>query len=186
MVLTWTVNQYVEFGGADDDETDENAVRLPDPNADKANAHIGTSLEALLAIKNRRIQEELARFRVLHGELETSLREAEEKVGTADLELEKQRALNERLETDLLSLEDARKQPNGHAPSTAASSEGLNALAGLDIGGKKPNSESATPAVRASPIPFTASADASILPIVTSQRDRFRQRNSELEEVCEL
>ena len=36
---------------------------------------------------------------------------------------------------------------------------------------------------RVSPIPFTSSADTSILPIVTSQRDRFRQRNAELEEV---
>ena len=38
--------------------------------------------------------------------------------------------------------------------------------------------------IRSSPIPFTPSADTSILPIVTSQRDRFRQRNAELEEVC--
>lgn len=36
---------------------------------------------------------------------------------------------------------------------------------------------------RSTPIPFTSSADTSILPIVTSQRDRFRQRNAELEEV---
>lgn len=31
--------------------------------------------------------------------------------------------------------------------------------------------------------PFTSSAETSILPIITSQRDRFRQRNGELEEV---
>ncbi|KAG1849820.1 CASP C terminal-domain-containing protein [Suillus tomentosus] len=31
-------------------------------------------------------------------------------------------------------------------------------------------------------MPCTSSADTSILPIVTSQRDRFRQRNAELEE----
>lgn len=35
---------------------------------------------------------------------------------------------------------------------------------------------------RNTPIPFAPSADTSILPIVTSQRDRFRQRNAELEE----
>ncbi|KAF9354691.1 hypothetical protein BGX26_007480 [Mortierella sp. AD094] len=34
----------------------------------------------------------------------------------------------------------------------------------------------------AAPVSTTSSADHSILPIVTSQRDRFRQRNSELEE----
>lgn len=37
--------------------------------------------------------------------------------------------------------------------------------------------------VQTKPIPFTSSANTSILPIVTSQRDRFRQRNAELEEV---
>ena len=36
--------------------------------------------------------------------------------------------------------------------------------------------------MRASPVPFASSADASILPIVTSQRDRLRQRNAELED----
>jgi homeobox protein cut-like len=35
---------------------------------------------------------------------------------------------------------------------------------------------------RTSPIPFSSSADTSILPIVTSQRDRFRARNAELED----
>ncbi|KAF9114262.1 hypothetical protein BGX27_011313 [Mortierella sp. AM989] len=41
------------------------------------------------------------------------------------------------------------------------------------------NPDGLTPGVAA---PTTSSADHSILPIVTSQRDRFRQRNSELEE----
>jgi homeobox protein cut-like len=35
---------------------------------------------------------------------------------------------------------------------------------------------------RMSPIPFTSAAETSILPIVTSQRDRFRARNAELED----
>ena len=44
------------------------------------------------------------------------------------------------------------------------------------IQGQEP---SAPPAAQ----PFTSSAETSILPIITSQRDRFRQRNGELEEV---
>jgi homeobox protein cut-like len=35
---------------------------------------------------------------------------------------------------------------------------------------------------RGSPIPFASAAETSILPIVTSQRDRFRARNAELED----
>ncbi|TFK54129.1 hypothetical protein OE88DRAFT_1154022 [Heliocybe sulcata] len=70
-----------------------------------------------------------------------------------------------------------------HGPDDTASAGELarkeSALAGLDLGKRTPSSDS--PA-RTTPIPFTPSADTSILPIVTSQRDRFRQRNAELEE----
>ena len=39
-------------------------LHLPNPNADKANAQRGNSLEVLLATKNKRILEELTKFRV--------------------------------------------------------------------------------------------------------------------------
>jgi homeobox protein cut-like len=39
-------------------------LQLPNPNASKANAHPANSLEALLATKNKRILEELTKFRV--------------------------------------------------------------------------------------------------------------------------
>ena len=39
-------------------------MHLPNPNADKANAQDGKSLEVLLASKNKRILEELTKFRV--------------------------------------------------------------------------------------------------------------------------
>lgn len=66
--------QYVEFGGLEEDEDSEGVpingdgdalgLRLPNPNADKANAQTGKSLEMLLVAKNKRIQEELTKFRV--------------------------------------------------------------------------------------------------------------------------
>lgn len=71
--LTRYFPKYVEFGGLDDDDADgddwsshgsESGVHLPDPNADKANARQGKSLEVLLATKNKRLLEELIRFRV--------------------------------------------------------------------------------------------------------------------------
>lgn len=43
----------------------ELGLQLPNPNASKANAH-QDSLEVLLATKNKRIQDELTKFRV-HG-----------------------------------------------------------------------------------------------------------------------
>ena len=39
-------------------------LQLPNPNASKANAHPAKSLQALLATKNKRILEELTKFRV--------------------------------------------------------------------------------------------------------------------------
>jgi homeobox protein cut-like len=62
-------SQYVEFAGAEDEEEDDDSVngfdvQMPNPNAEKANIQQAKSLEALLALKNRRILDELAKFRV--------------------------------------------------------------------------------------------------------------------------
>jgi homeobox protein cut-like len=73
---------------------------------------------------------------VLHGELEASLRFAEERLATADAELEKQKTLNERLENDLLQLDKHKAEPsNGDIYDPLSSSHDL--LADLDLG-KKP------------------------------------------------
>lgn len=62
------IPQYVEFAGAgyDDDEEDggDGDVHMPDPNAQKANQQQAKSLEALVLAKNKRILEELTKFRV--------------------------------------------------------------------------------------------------------------------------
>jgi len=173
------IMKYVEFAGLDEDadedgeqgEKTESGLQLPNPNAQKANAQRGKTLEALLATKNKRILEELTKFRIIHAELEASLQTAEERLATTTAELEKQKILNEKLETDLVSM-------NSHKSNGDLTSEGdsTDVLAGLDLGRKTEQP------VRTTPIPFASSADTTILPIVTSQRDRFRQRNAELEE----
>ncbi len=66
--------QYVEFSGLEEEEGldiyDELSngnhlgLSLPDPNATKANVQHNKSLEALLAAKNKRIMEEVTKFRV--------------------------------------------------------------------------------------------------------------------------
>ncbi|KAF8160792.1 CASP C terminal-domain-containing protein [Crassisporium funariophilum] len=170
------IMKYVEFSGFDSNDEDgkglpnghDHGVHLPNPNAEKTNSREGKSLEALLATKNKRLQEELTKFRILHSELEESLQDSRQQLETAASELERQKHLNEKLENDLLSIN---KDDGDRSFDTEH-----DALAGLEIGKRldKPT--------RTTPIPFTPSADASILPIVTSQRDRFRQRNAELEE----
>ncbi|KAJ3936522.1 MAG: CASP C terminal-domain-containing protein [Lentinula lateritia] len=169
------IMKFVEFAGFEDEPEDDQfliqdyelGVHLPNPNADKANAQQGKSLEALLASKNKRLLEELTKFRILHGELEASLQHAQGQLDSTSTELEKQKTLNEKLENDLLSL----NKPNGDVSPSGSS----DVLAGLEVVQKESSS-------RSTPIPFASSADNTILPIVTSQRDRFRQRNAELEE----
>ncbi|KAJ4476999.1 CASP C terminal-domain-containing protein [Lentinula edodes] len=169
------IMKFVEFAGFEDEPEDDQlliqdyelGVHLPNPNADKANAQQGKPLEALLASKNKRLLEELTKFRILHGELEASLQHAQGQLDSTSTELEKQKTLNEKLENDLLSL----NKPNGHVSPSGSS----DVLAGLELVQKESSS-------RSTPIPFASSADNTILPIVTSQRDRFRQRNAELEE----
>ncbi|PPR05860.1 hypothetical protein CVT26_010140 [Gymnopilus dilepis] len=170
------IMKYVEFSGFDANEEEDGVtpngedldLYLPSPNPGKGNPGEGKSLEVLLSTKNKRLQEELTKLRILHGELEASLKSSQQQLETLTTDLEKQKQLNEKLENDLLSI----NKENGHAPVDV---EG-DILAKLDTGKRVD-----TP-VRSTPIPFAPSADTSILPIVTSQRDRFRQRNAELEE----
>ncbi|KAF9482164.1 hypothetical protein BDN70DRAFT_919353 [Pholiota conissans] len=171
------IMKYVEFSGFDANDEDEDHVTtdtdndwyLPSPNAGKSSTKEGKTLEALLATKNKRLQEELTKLRILHSELDDSLRNSRDQLETSTQELQRQKNLNEKLENDLLSID----KENGRRPSAEPEQD---ILASLETGKR------ADTPVRTTPIPFTSSADTSILPIVTSQRDRFRQRNAELEE----
>ncbi|PVG01219.1 hypothetical protein CPB86DRAFT_773346 [Serendipita vermifera] len=173
------IMKYVEFAGGEEEENLD--MSLPDPNASKANQKQAKSLETLLATQNRKMSEELIRFRVsskiLHGELEQSFQKVSEELATCQAELEKQKILTDRLENDLMHVDRHMGQANGERPLPAdtppAAADGLS---GLNLGNSKEKP------VRYTPIPFSSAADTSILPIVTSQRDRFRQRNAELEE----
>lgn len=159
------IMKFVEFGQDDDDE-----APMPDPNADKANLQQGQSLEGLLMAKNRKLLEDLTKLRVSHSELESSLQAVSEEVVHTRMELEKQTALSEKLENDLLHINQRASNVASEKDESAAN--GQDGLAGLKLGQKSVAIErTATP-----------QPDNSILPIVTSQRDRFRQRNAELEE----
>ncbi|KZS93958.1 hypothetical protein SISNIDRAFT_453667 [Sistotremastrum niveocremeum HHB9708] len=179
------IMKFVEFAGADindseddidGDQNQDDGLRLPNPNSSKQSDGQNKSLEVLLASKNKRMLDELTKFRVLHGELEASLTRISAELEEHKAELQKQKELNEKLELDLLQV---------HKSSTPPDSNGeLNLLGGRgtpDVSStRSPGEDDRT--LNHSPIPFTSSAETSILPIVTSQRDRFRQRNAELEE----
>jgi homeobox protein cut-like len=156
----------VEFAGLDEDvdedgdqgDNNESGLQLPNPNAQKANAQRGKTLEALLATKNKRILEELTKFRVrsfvyifgpqadsgfqiLHTELESSLHSAEEELIATKTDLEKQKILNEKLENDLVSMNSHKS--NGDLASSELDSTDV--LAGLDLGRKTARHSLCTP-----------------------------------------
>ncbi|KAI0001319.1 CASP C terminal-domain-containing protein [Russula compacta] len=180
------IMKYVEFAGLEGDLDEEDGLasdnhlglQLPNPNASKANAHPANSLQALLATQNKRFSEELTKFRILHDELKASLQRTQDDLASTTSELEKHRQLNERLESDLLKIEQ-HGQGNSDARLADTAEDDVLAGLGLELGLTTKNKD---PLVQTKAIPFTSSADTSILPIVTSQRDRFRQRNAELEE----
>jgi len=92
-------------------------------------------------------------------------------------QLQKHSSLNEKLENDLLQLNTATPDPRpSMSISPLPNGAAQEGLAGLTVGVKTPLGDGAmTPS-------YPPQADTSILPIVTSQRDRFRTRNAELEE----
>ncbi|WWC91645.1 uncharacterized protein L201_006591 [Kwoniella dendrophila CBS 6074] len=180
------IMKYVEFSGADffeneDEDGEENqfsspALTLPDPNATVANKSLNRSLENLLVSKNRRLLEDLTKLRVSWEELSFEHSKTDEIIENLQNDLNKQISLVEKLENDLMNIENKDSSNNNNSITATGSGnieKEAKGLQGLDIGGSKVDG-------RASPA--QQSSDNSILPIVTSQRDRFRQRNAELEE----
>ncbi len=125
--------QYVEFSGTDFDN-DDDSVHLPDPNAEIANKQLNRSLENLLVIKNRRLQEDLTKLRVAWEDLSTRHAKAEDNLENLESELAQVKELNERLENDLLSVNkgdgELSRETRGGSITPAQG------LAGLDLGGK--------------------------------------------------
>ena len=161
-------------------------LQLPNPNASKANAHPANSLEALLATKNKRILEELTKFRVrlssplvvasnanlaqiLHGEREASLQRAREDLASTTSELERHRELNERLESDLLKIEQHGQgrsdQENGDANLVETGEDDILAGLGLELG------------LTTKDVRFPNYCPMQILTLVMGRRNLWHKRN---------
>lgn len=161
------------------------ALRMPDPNADVANRQRGKSLETLLVSKNRKLQDDVTNLRVAYDEVVLTSQNQTAELQRAKGEAARLKTLNEKLEEDL-----TRVQPNASAGINGiANKEGhstlagrADPLAGLNLG-REHKDPSPIPTASSTPTPGPkSSAETSILPIITNQRDRFRQRNAELEE----
>lgn len=123
------------------------------------------NIDALLIQHNKALTKELADFRSKHENLNTRITNLESELSNASQEKNKLKALNEKMESDLAHFQDAY-------------GSNINDTSSLVSGISRATRQ--TP--RGSVSSLKAIDEGSILPIITGQRDRFRDRNKELEE----
>lgn len=156
--------RQIEFG--QDEEGDE-GQEDPDNNNRR-------QIDSLLIQRNKALTKELADFRSQHDDLTSRINALDEELTKANDELTKAQELNDRLENDLAALQDS---TGGQKLNDNMSM--ISGVSRITSGRPKNGSIASLSTVGSSP----GSGDASsILPIITKQRDRFRDRNNELEE----
>lgn len=186
--------KYVEFAVESDRQMDDEG-KTPGPTT----ATAAKPLEALLIEKNRQLQDEVTNMRVAKTELESFSTQMKNELEHAQSEMLRLKSLNERLEDDLVNLKPGqsstiRGEGNGKGMSAEEALAEMDKIAQTTEGRKKvdvPAGFSPKQQILAIPFDNTKTANVngpslstsnSILPIITSQRDRFRARNAELEE----
>ncbi|KAG5981153.1 hypothetical protein E4U55_003240 [Claviceps digitariae] len=165
------VLKSIEFSTGDDDEAHE---KMQD------SENKGDSLEKLLLSRNKKLGDELTVLRVSHQDLQSRLEDLQEELSRTNAELEKLQNLNQKLEEDLenMQAEGANVFPSG------ASVAGTYVTRAPTRKGRL----SPTSSIISGIDPRMAPGDrepmgggSGILPMVTAQRDRFKKRNTELE-----
>lgn len=167
------VLKSIEFSTGDDDEIHEDI---------QGDAKKGDTLEKLLLARNKKLGDELTILRVSHQNLQSQLEDLQEEISRTNADLERAQNLNERLEGDLETLQ----------------AEGANAFpSGASVAGTYMNRGGPMRKGRISPTSSIISGidprsgfgerepmggGSGILPMVTAQRDRFKQKNAQLEQ----
>mmetsp|Transcript_5782 Transcript_5782/g.6946 ORF Transcript_5782/g.6946 Transcript_5782/m.6946 type:complete len:714 (+) Transcript_5782:6907-9048(+) len=151
--------RQIEFGndddGVDSDETDNSRKQI----------------DSLLIQRNKVLTQELADLRSQHDDLTSRINHLDSELNTVNEELIKAQELNQRLENDLAGVQDGQKF-----------NDNMSMISGVSrINSGRPKNGSITSLNTTGSSPVTGDA-SSILPIITKQRDRFRDRNNELED----
>lgn len=180
----------IEFATLDDDENDsrnferevtENGV----PKGDQE------SLEQMLLAKNKRLGNEMAVLRVSHQDLQQQLDTLQETLSNTNAELERAQNLNVTLESDLANVQQEASNvlPSSgmsvagtyasRYPSSSFGRRGRTSPTSSIISGMDPTNTSRTmEAIRAGD---PVGGGSGIMPMIQAQRDRFKQKNGELE-----
>ncbi|CRG89418.1 Protein CASP [Talaromyces islandicus] len=183
------VIKSIEFSTGDDDDTGDVAEEI-NSNGNGVTKSKENTLEQLLMARNKKLTNELTVLRVSHRDLQSQIATLQEEASKTKTELEKSQQLSTTLENDLFRLQKGSHVIPSAAMSVAgtytsryhssrrngATSPTSSIISGFDQGAASAN---AMDAIRAGE---PVGGGSGLLPMIQAQRDRFKQKNSELEE----
>lgn len=148
------------------------------------------SLEQLLLAKNKKLTDDLTLLRVSHQDLQRQLEELQEELSRTNAELEKSQKLSTTLENDLMRIQE---EASNALPSSGMSVAGTyvsRPLTGSLRRGRASPTSSIISGYEMQPRTNTLESlrgegmggGSGILPMIQAQRDRFKQKNQQLEE----
>lgn len=175
----------------DDDEADQVSEDKQLNGAPKEQGK--DSLEKMLLARNKKLSNEMAVLRVSHQDLQQQLDSLQETMSKTNEDLERAQNLNATLETDLVKVQQEAANTFPSSMSNAgtyasrynassfprrgrASSPTSSIISGFDPAN---TSRSNMEAIKAGE---PVGGGSGILPMIQAQRDRFKQKNSQLEE----
>ena len=192
--------QSIEFSALDDGEAEGK------PDADNevhangiAKRQKKDSLEQLLLARNKKLSNEMAMLRVTHQDLQQQLESLQETMSRTNAELERSQNLNATLENDLVKVQQeasnaldssamstsgtytSRYPTSSYNASSFPNRKGRSSPTSSIISGFDPRSQSRSTLenIRAGE---PVGGGSGILPMIQAQRDRFKQKNSQLEQ----
>ncbi|GAB5590301.1 hypothetical protein Unana1_05201 [Umbelopsis nana] len=162
------IMKYVEFSIGEDDD----GYQFDTEGVLKTSQDRKESLEVRLMTKNKKLENTNT---AIKGELADTKRQLENtcaELETVRKTVQEQKGLIEKLEEDVYRLDQSKSEAGSGILTNSSSTANLNFLT-------QPAADSPRTSFDVS---SSAREDKSILPIITGQRDRFRQRNAQLEE----
>ncbi|KAJ9616671.1 hypothetical protein H2200_000390 [Cladophialophora chaetospira] len=149
------------------------------------------SLEQLLLAKNKKLSDDLTLLRVSHQDLQSQLEDLQEDLSRTNAELEKSQKLCSTLENDLMRVqEEAENAIPSSGMSVAGTYVSRHPTGSLRRGRASPTSSIISgydTQRRTNTLDSLRAGDAvgggsGILPMIQAQRDRFKQKNQQLED----
>ncbi|KIV81609.1 hypothetical protein PV11_03782 [Exophiala sideris] len=175
----------LELSVEDDDDASGIALNGAAENGNKQ------SLEQLLLARNKKLSNELTILRVSHQDVQRQLEELQEEFSRTNAELEKSQKLSSTLENDLLRMQE---EAANILPSSGMSVAGTH-VSRYPSGSLRRGRASPTSSIisgydmppRTNTLDSLRSGEpmgggSGILPMIQAQRDRFKQKNQQLEE----